>query len=577
VVLFLGSAAAAPGDLDPTFGTAGVVQTAIGSSATANAIALQPDGRILLAGSSYPGGLALARYAPDGALDSSFGTGGVLTGPVEVTALGVAVQEDGKIVVAGRFRDSDFALVRYTADGILDTSFGQDGVVIGPPGQAESLAIQPNGMIVVAGFDSDPDRADLNAFTLARFESNGTPDLGFGSNGVVRTRIGLAASAFAIALQPDGKIVAAGGSIPDVTPPYTAMTLARYLPNGRLDQTFGSDGVVSTPIGAGFSGASDVALQPDGRIVATGNTDNDFAVARYEPDGSLDTTFGDHGSTTTQTGPSSYATAVALEADGSIVVAGSADETFALTRYHSDGELDPRFGYGGVATNTIGLHGGASAMAIQPDGRILVGGWASDETTTRFVLVRYLVTSPTTIDGDRLVVDYGKGLTVRGTLTDRQPGGVVTFVRHGCYAFSPTSGPRLLANSDGGWIVRFRPRSRTVFWAKVGSDRSSPLTVRVRPRVSVRRLSAHRLRARVVFVRSIAGASVVLQSYSPSARHWLDERERALRRVSGRPPAVVSSATVRMPATPRKWFRVLLRQTDPYGCFMTASSRAIRR
>lgn len=576
MVLFLGSAAAAPGDLDPTFGTAGVAQTAIGSSAMADGIALQPDGKILLAGWSYPRGLALARYAPDGALDSSFGSGGVATGP-EVAAHAVALQADGKIVVAGRFRDSDFALVRYTADGSLDTSFGQSGVRTGPPGEAEALAIQPNGRIVVAGYGPDPERTDTSTFILARFDVDGTADLEFGSNGVVRTRIGRTASALAVALEPDGKIVTAGGSIPDAVPPYIAMTLARYLPNGRLDQTFGSDGVATTPIGAGFTGGSDIALQPDGRIVATGSTDNDFAVARYEPDGSLDTTFGDHGSTTTQTGPSSYAKAVALETDGSIVVAGSADDAFALTRYHSDGELDPRFGYGGVATNAIGLHGGASAMAIQPDGRILVGGWASDETTTRFVLVRYLVTSPTTIDGDRLVVDYGKGLTVRGTLTDRQPGGAVTFVRHGCYAFSPTSGPRLFANSDGGWIVRFRPRSRTVFWAKVGSDRSSPLTVRVRPRVSVRRLSAHRLRARVVFVRSIAGASVVLQSYSPSARHWLDEREATLRRVSGRPPAVVSSATVRMPATPRKWFRVLLRQTDPYGCFTTASSRAIRR
>jgi uncharacterized delta-60 repeat protein len=569
-------AAAAPGDTDPSFGTGGIVQTTIGSAAIADGIALQSDGKILLAGWSYPEGLALARYAPDGALDSSFGTGGVATG-LEVAAHGVALQADGKIVVAGRLSDSAFALVRYAADGALDTSFGQGGVTIGPPGEAEALAIQPNGRIVVAGYGPDPERADLQTFTLARFDSDGSRDLGFGSSGVVRTSIGLAASAFAVALQPDGRIVVAGGNNPQATPPYTAMALARYLPNGTLDQTFGSDGVVTTPIGAGFTGGSDIALQPDGRIVVTGSTDNDFAVARYEPDGSLDTTFGRYGSTTTQIGPSAYARAVALEGDGSIVVAGSADDTFALTRYASDGKLDTSFGYGGVATNRIGLLGGANAMAIQPDGRILSAGWASDQTTTRFVLVRYLVTSPTTIDGDRLVVDYGKGLTVRGTLTDRQPGGAVTLVRRSCYAFSPTSGPRLFANSDGSWVVRFRPQSRTVFWAKVGSDRSSPLTVRVRPRVSVGELSAHRLRARVVFVRSIAGASIVLQSYSLSARHWLDERDATLRRVSGRPPKVVSGATFRLPAGPRRWFRILLRQTDPYGCFATASSRAIRR
>jgi uncharacterized delta-60 repeat protein len=573
----LGPAVAAPGDLDPGFGTAGIVETAIGSAAIANGLALQPDGKILLAGMGYPGGIALARYTPDGALDPGFGVGGVVTGP-EGAASGVGVQADGKIVVVGRLTatDSLFALVRYRVDGSLDAAFGSGGIATGPAGDARALAIQPNGMIVVAGFDNDPDRADLNAFTLARFDSDGTPDLGFGSNGVVRTRIGLAASAFAIALQPDGRIVVAGGSLPEATPPSTAMALARYLPNGRLDQTFGTDGVVSTSIGAGFSGGSDVALQPDGRIVVTGSTDNDFAVARFDSDGSIDETFGDFGSTTTQVGPAPSARAVGLGADGSIVVAGSVDERFALARYDSDGELDTKFGNGGVATSTIELRGGANALAIQPDGRILVGGWASGESTTRFVLARYLVTTPTTIDGDPLVVDYGKALTVQGTLTERQLGGAVNLVRRSCYTFSPTTGPTVIADADGGWTLRFRPQSRTVFWAKVGSDRSSPLTVRVRPRVTLSRLSPRLLRVRVVFVRSIAGTIVVLQSYSPSARHWLDEREATLRR-SGRPSTVASSATFRLPAGPRRWFRVLLRQTDPSGCYTTSSSRAIRR
>jgi uncharacterized delta-60 repeat protein len=576
LVLLLGSAAAAPGDLDPTFGTGGIVQTAIGSSAMADAIVLQPDGRILLAGWSYPEGLALARYAPDGTLDSSFGTEGVATGP-DVAAHGVALQADGKIVVAGRLSDSAFALVRYNADGALDTSFGQAGVTTGPPGEAEALAIQPNGRIVVAGYGPDPERADRNDFTLARFNPDGTPDLGFGSGGVVRTRIGLTAGALAVALQSDGRIVAAGGSNPDATPPYRAMALARYLPNGTLDRTFGSEGIVSTPIAAGFTGGSDLALQPDGRIVVTGSTDNDFAVARYEADGSLDESFGTHGAETTQIGPMASAGAVGLQADGKIVLAGSADEAFALTRYEADGSVDPSFGEGGVLTTTIASRSGANTLAVQPDGRILAGGFASGSESTRFAIARYLATTPSTIEGHPLVVDYGKVLTVQGTLTHRQPGAAVTLVRRSCYAFSPTSGPTVFADSDGNWVVRFRPQSRTVFWAKVGGDRSSPMAVRVRPRVSIRRLPGRLLRVKVLFVRSIAGASVVLQSYSPSARHWLDERETVLRRVSGKPPKVVSGATLRLPTGPRRWFRVLLRQTDPYACFATASSRAIRR
>jgi hypothetical protein len=277
-----------------------------------------------------------------------------------------------------------------------------------------------------------------------------------------------------------------------------------------------------------------------------------------------------------QVGPFPNANAVALKADGGIVVAGSVDDVFALTGFDSTGEVDSRFGIGGLARTTIGVRGGANAVTVQPDGRILVGGWSSSQTDTRFVLARYLVTTPTTIDGDPLVVDYGQRITVRGVLTERgEPGGAVSLVRRDCYAPAETTGPPVAVDANGGWALRFRPQSRTVFWAKVGSERSSPLIVRVRPSVALSRLSPRLLRARVVFVRPLAGALVVLQSYSPSARHWLDEREATLRR-SGRPPTA-SNATFRLPAGPRRWFRVLLRQTDPDGCFATASSRAIRR
>jgi uncharacterized delta-60 repeat protein len=575
-LLGVSTSLAAPGDLDPSFGTGGIVETAIGSAAMANGVALQPDGKIVLAGMSYPGGITLARYTPDGALDTGFGVGGSVTGP-EGAATGVALQADGKIVVVGRLNDtdSDFALVRYRADGSLDTAFGSGGVATGPAGDARALAIQPNGRIVVAGYGADPAEQDSIVFILARFSSDGSLDAGFGSSGVVRTRIGLRAGAFAVALQSDGRILAAGFSRPDATPPYTNMTLVRYLPTGTLDQTFGGDGVATNPIGAGFTGARGVVVQRDGRIVVAGSTQDDFAVARFDPDGSVDTTFGDFGSTTTQVGPMASAAAVALRTDGSIVVAGSADDAFALTSYDSAGEVDASFGNGGLATTTIGVRGGANALAIQPDGRILVGGWSSSQTNTRFVLARYLVTTPTTIDGDPLVVDYGKRITVRGVLTDRQAGGAVRLVRRDCGALSEATGPPVAADANGGWALRFRPQSRTVFWAMVGSERSSPLIVRVRPSVTLSRLSPRLVRARVVFARPLAGALVVLQSYSPSARHWLDEREATLRR-SGRPPTA-SNATFRLPAGPRRWFRVLLRQTDPDSCFTTASSRAIRR
>jgi uncharacterized delta-60 repeat protein len=576
LVFLAGSAAAAPGDLDPSFGSAGTVQTAIGSAAMANAIAIQSGGRILLAGTSYPGGLALARYMPDGALDSSFGTQGVVTGP-EGAASAVAVQPDGRIVVAGRLTepDSDFAVLRYKADGRIDTSFGVSGVATGPRGDARAVAIQPDGQILVAGSGPDPQRPDRATIFVARFASDGSPDPGFGSNGVARMLIGQSAGASALALQPDGRIVTAGYSLHDTTPPYLAMALTRYLPNGTLDQAFGTDGVVTAPIAAGFRGASSMALRPDGRIVVAGNTDNDFALARFEPDGSLDTTFGEFGATTTQVGPSADARAIAVGAEGTTVVAGSSDGVFVLTRYDREGELDTAFGNSGIVTNKVEFRGGANSVAIQADGRIVAGGWASDQSTTRFVLVRYLVTTPSSVDAQPLIVNYRKRITLRGVLTNGGPGVAVTLVRKDCYAFSGKSGPTIQAGSEGGWAMGFRPQSRTVFWVKVGSERTSPMIARVRPLVRVKRASGHRVRARVLFVRSLAGVHAVLQSYNPVSKHWLDEKEKGMSRVSGRPPNVVSGATLRLPAS-RKWFRILLRQTDPYGCYATSSSRALR-
>ena len=185
LLLGLGPASAAPGDLDPSFGDAGIVRTAIGGAAIANAVVLQSDGRIVVTGRSDPEGLAVARYRPDGTLDTTFGTNGVAAGLTTGTALGVALQLDGRIVVAGRSSNDHYAftLVRYTSDGRLDGSFGADGVATGPVGDARSVAIQPNGRIVVAGLGPDPQNADVSIFTLARFTSAGALDPTFGEGG----------------------------------------------------------------------------------------------------------------------------------------------------------------------------------------------------------------------------------------------------------------------------------------------------------------------------------------------------------------------------------------------------------
>ena len=344
---------AARGDLDPAFGGGGKVTTAFGTNTDdeAHALALAPDGKIVVAGSSHNGtnyDFALARYNADGSLDSTFGNGGKLTtgiGASHDEAHALALAPDGKIVAAGTSyngTNTDFALVRYNADGSLDSTFGSGGKVVTPIGAgddyANDLALAPDGKIVVAGRSYNGTNFD---FALARYNADGSLDASFGSGGKVVTPIGSGYDqAFALALAPDGKIVAGGQSYAGST--NMDFALVRYNADGSLDTTFGNGGKVVTAIGSGFDWATGLALAPDGKIVVTGASSNgmnfDFALVRYNADGSLDTTFGNGGKLTTAIGANEdLARAVALAPDGRIVVAGESDTgtniDFALARY----------------------------------------------------------------------------------------------------------------------------------------------------------------------------------------------------------------------------------------------------
>ena len=290
-------AAAAPGDLDTTFGSGfGKVMTAIGGTDDQGyAVALQPDGKIVIAGHCGPlptrYEFCLARYQADGTLDTSFGTGGTVSSPIGsgyASGRATVLQPDGKIVVAG---DCDiglhivFCLARYQAGGALDPSFGSGGAVISPIGSstdhATAIALQPDGKIVVAGYCAGASNLD---FCLARYQANGMLDAAFGSNGKVISPIGLSNDyGQALALQPDGKIVVAG-YCDGVS--NNDFCLARYQANGTLDTSFGSSGTVISPIGSSYDWAYAIALQPDGKIVVAGECWNgsnfDFCLARYQ-------------------------------------------------------------------------------------------------------------------------------------------------------------------------------------------------------------------------------------------------------------------------------------------------------
>jgi uncharacterized delta-60 repeat protein len=411
-------ASAAAGDLDPGFGSGGKTTTDFGGSDGANSVALQPDGKIVVAGSRFTGtaDFAVARYGADGALDEGFGFGGRTLTDFDADDDGgqaVAVQPDGKIVVAGGSGTGatlDFALARYNGDGTLDSGFGVSGKVLTDFGAAEasnSIAIQADGKIVAAGQrDGSSIGRDFD-FVLARYTADGSLDPTFGVGGRVVADLGANDGILAIRLQADGKIVAVGGSGADNAFDFV---VARYTAGGALDTSFGSGGATRTDFG-GRDVARSVALQPDGKIVAAGDTRNpatgdfNFALARYNADGTLDTTFGSAGRVVTDfDADSREAFSVALQEDGRIVLAGwtatSGDGDFALVRYETSGTIDSAFGSSGKVVTDFGGRDAARAVVVQPDGKIVAAGYAHANTTFDFAVARYLAEGESDRDDD---------------------------------------------------------------------------------------------------------------------------------------------------------------------------------
>ena len=418
IALFTHPVAAAPGDLDLSFGGTGKVSTALGGGDDrGNSVAVQSDGKIVVAGSSYDGSsnidFALVRYNPNGSLDPSFnGTGKVTTaiGNGDDYGSSVAVAPDGKIIVAGSSyngsSNADFALVRYNSNGSLDPSFNGNGKVttaIGNGGDVgNSVAVQPDGKIVVGG-------SSLNGstphFALVRYNPNGSLDLSFNGTGKVTTAIGNSSSeGRSLAVQPDGKIIVAGYSYNGGN--YEDFALVRYNPNGSLDPSFNGTGKVTTAIGNSSDIGHSVAVQPDGKIVIAGSSYNgsgypDFALVRYNPNGSLDASFNGTGKVTTVIGVNyDDGNSVAVQPNGKIIVAGSSYsdgsyEDFALVRYNPNGSLDPSFNGTGKVTTAIGSGDDyGRSVTVQPDGKVIVVGHSYYGSNGEFALVRYLGDPP---------------------------------------------------------------------------------------------------------------------------------------------------------------------------------------
>ena len=413
---------AAPGDLDPTFGTGGRVLTDIGAGAvTGRGLVVQPDGKIVVAGATdlnNPGSdFLVTRYNADGTLDATFDGDGKATTDFNNrsdAAFAVALQPDGRIVVVGvsgtTNSDKDFAVARYNADGSLDASFDGDGRAVTDFGntndEAFAVAIAPTGKIVAGGTTSSRN----SDFAVARYLANGALDPAFDTDGRVTTDAfctGACSNTVdrgrGVAIYPDGRIVIAGDSAETssfgIGQPYFAA--ARYLDSGAPDFSFGSSGnAFRNNVSAQ---ATAMALQPDGKIVIVGGSSqfgnqetNGLASVRFNQDGSSDFSFFGFNNTSLGNASVNYKlNAVAVQSDGRIVAAGNFGARFLVARSSPDGRTDVFFGNNGVSItemNPAATSGGAFAVGVLADGKIVAAGHQQSASGGQIAVARYSVT-----------------------------------------------------------------------------------------------------------------------------------------------------------------------------------------
>lgn len=394
------AANAAPGDLDPTFGDGGRATAAFGEGSGASDVALLPDGKLVMAG-WIEGMVAVMRFEPNGAVDADFGQDGAVAvrlGHQGDEANAVAIQPNGKIVIAGTDSRERFVVIRFLADGDLDPSFSGDGIARTRLDDrflvASDLAIQPDGRIVVVGRAGTFQNAKWG---LARYRPDGRLDRTFGDGGLVRTSFGWG-FALGVALQPDDRIVVTGYS--------GGLAVARYLPNGRLDPSFGGgDGKVGdvwpipSPPSALTTGA--IAIRSNGKIVLGGDYDIfALAMARLLPDGALDRSFGGDGIVRIHVaGTEQGLRDLVLRPHGKVVAAGYAgphesveegEPRFVVIRVLPDGSLDDSWsGDGRVETFFPGSADGSGAVVCR-DGRLVVVGSLGLYGDEGVALARYL-------------------------------------------------------------------------------------------------------------------------------------------------------------------------------------------
>ena len=446
-----------PGSLNTAFGSSGFVTIDFGDLEDYGyTMAIQADGKIIAAGSSNSSStdyaFSLARLNADGSFDNSFGSSGKVVTSIGLSAaeiFAVAIQSDGKIIAAGYSTQdfnlsSDFTLVRYNADGTLDNSFGNGGIVVTDINISEdqiySIAIQPDGKIIAAG----PSRNfanNITSFGIARYNSDGSLDASFGTAGIVTTSISNSRDdAYKVLITTGNKFIVAGRSIPNTSP--TTVAIAKYNSDGSLDNSFGNSGIVTA---IDNFGPVTAALQSDGKIVVASSIDDngttDFGLARFNSDGTIDNSFGTGGVVSTNTGDSfGEILSLAIQTDGKIIAAGhSVDQgvhEITLARYAANGSLDNSFGNNGIAKASINGDDLGYDIKLYNDKIFVVGSTTDPEGAIDMVV--------TSFNNDAANCDLQVSIPDASAL----PRGVQPNTVY--LGYSPASSITLTANVSGG-------------------------------------------------------------------------------------------------------------------------------
>jgi len=391
VLLNARTASSAAGDLDLSFGSGGVVLTTVKNDLDElTQILVQPDGKIVAGGtvgSRSSKELVLVRYHADGSLDSTFGTGGILrtivANPGRLVAL--QLQADGKLVGVSSVTGGT-VIARYDADGSLDSTFGAAGLVVTNPATpqiASSAVLTPGGTLTVAGMRLSPDLH--HEALLLRYGPDGNLDPTFGAAGVVVTPAAMFAEN--VVAQPDGRVVVSGVVV-------GGFFVARYNVDGSLDGTFGNGGW-STFLGTDLQDRNDMIQQSDGKLVLLGRTSVP-ALLRTHANGFLDSAFGDNGIALSSGTFFDIGNGLVAAADGKLVAVGTAvDGAFMeypfIQRWNPNGSLDATFGTAGkVSLPVTGLMRRANAVCLDADARLLIAGGGLDGAGEDLAVVRLI-------------------------------------------------------------------------------------------------------------------------------------------------------------------------------------------